>query len=180
MHQLLALIALLSATAACAADPRDELFVAKPLTEKNSFTPGIEGPACDADGNLYLVAMKKAADIAKVTPAGKAEVWVELPGKSAGNGIVFDRKGTMYVADYTGHNVLKIDPKTKKITVYAHDDRMNQPNDLAIHPNGDLHASDPRWAKGTGQLWRVGADGKVTKLATDMGTTNGIEVSPDG
>ena len=163
-----------------AADEKGELFVAKPLTEKNSFTAGIEGPACDADGNLYLVALKKAADIAKVTPAGKAEVWVELPGKSAGNGIVFDKKGMMYVADYTGHNVLKIDPKTKKIEVFAHEATMNQPNDLAIAPDGTLYASDPNWGKGTGQLWKIGTDGKVTKLATDMGTTNGVEVSPDG
>jgi gluconolactonase len=143
MHQLLALIALLSASASPAADVKDELFVAKPLTEKNSFTPGIEGPACDADGNLYLVAMKKAADIARVTPAGKAEVWVELPGKSAGNGIVFDKKGTMYVADYTGHNILKINMKTKKVAVFAHEPAMNQPNDLAIAPDGTLYASDP-------------------------------------
>lgn len=159
---------------------KDELFVAKPLTEKNSFTAGIEGPACDAAGNLYLVAMKKATDIAKVTPDGKAEVWVELPGKSFGNGIVFDKKGMMYVADYTGHNVLRIDPKTKKVEVFAHDDGMNQPNDVAIAPNGTLYASDPNWDKSTGQLWKISTDGKMTKIATDMGTTNGIDVSPDG
>src|SRR4029079_11883059 len=116
MRHLLPLIALALCAVTSAADKKkDELFVAKPLTEKNGFTAGIEGPCCDRDGNLYLVALKKATDIAKVTPDGKAEVWVELPGKSTGNGIVFDRKGTMFVADYGGHNVLKINPKTKKI-----------------------------------------------------------------
>ena len=178
MRHLLAL-ALLTTASAVAAD-KDELFVAKPLTDKNSFTAGIEGPCCDGDGNLYLVAYKKATDIAKVTPDGKIEVWVELPGKSTGNGIVFDKKGAMYVADYAGHNVLKIDMKTRKIEVFAHEPKMNQPNDLAIAPDGTLYASDPNWDKSTGQLWKIGTDGKVTKLAGDMGTTNGIDVSPDG
>jgi gluconolactonase len=179
MRLLLAFTLLALFTSASAAD-KDELFVAKPLTEKNSFTAGIEGPCCDKDGNLYLVALKNATDIAKVTPDGKAEVWVELPNKGTGNGIVFDKNGTMFVAEYAGHNVLKIDMKTKKIEVFAHEPKMNQPNDLAIAPDGTLYASDPNWGKSTGQLWKIGTDGKVTKLAGDMGTTNGIEVSPDG
>ncbi len=161
-------------------ESKDELFVAKPLTEKNSFTPGIEGPACDAAGNLFVVNLKKNGDIARVTPDGKTEVFVELPNKSVGNGIVFDKNGSMFVADYTEHNILKIDPKTKKIEVFAHEPTMNQPNDLAIAPDGTLYASDPNWGKSTGQLWKISTDGKVTKVASDMGTTNGIEVSPDG
>src|SRR5689334_20537514 len=98
------LILMLTTLAFCAftsAADKDELFVSKPLTEKNSFTGGIEGPGCDGGGNLYLVALKKPTDIAKIAPGGKPEVWVELPGKSTGNGIVFDRKGTMFVADYS-------------------------------------------------------------------------------
>jgi sugar lactone lactonase YvrE len=158
----------------------EKQFAAQPLTEKNSFTAGIEGPACDAAGNLYVVNLKKNGDIARVTPDGKAEVFVELPGKSVGNGIIFDKKGMMYVADYVGHNVLRIDPKSKKVEVFAHEPAMNQPNDLAIAPDGTLYASDPDWGKGTGQLWKVDTKGKVTRLAMDMGTTNGIEVSPDG
>src|SRR5206468_2694698 len=107
-------------------------------------------------------------------------IFVELPGKSTGNGIVFDKKGMMYVADYVGHNVLRIDPETKKVTVFAHNDQMHQPNDLAIAPDGILYASDPDWAKGTGQVWRIDRDGKTARVAEKMGTTNGIEVSPDG
>ena len=179
MRQLAVFFALAILACASAAD-KDELFVAKPLTAKNSFTAGIEGPCCDKEGNLYLVSLKKATDIAKVTPDGTAEVWVELPNKGTGNGIVFDKKGAMYVAEYTGHNILRIDMKTKKIEVFAHDAKMNQPNDLAIAPNGTLYASDPNWDKSTGQLWKIGTDGKMTKLASEMGTTNGIEVSPDG
>src|ERR1700753_781204 len=115
MRHVLAFTALALLTSARAAD-KDELFVAKPLTEKNSFTAGIEGPNCDAAGNIYAVNFAKDQTIGKVTPEGKGEVWVTLPGKSIGNGIVFDPKGTMFVADYVGHNVFKIDPKTKEIT----------------------------------------------------------------
>jgi gluconolactonase len=162
------------------AGEREKLFVAKPFTEEKSFTPGIEGPNCDKDGNVYAVNFAKQQTIGKVTPDGKASVFVTLPGKSTGNGIVFDKQGYMYVADYVEHNVLKIDMKTKKISIYAHNPKMNQPNDLAITANGTLYASDPNWDKGTGQLWRIDRDGTTHLLAEKMGTTNGIDVSPDG
>jgi sugar lactone lactonase YvrE len=162
------------------AGEKQDLFIAKALTEKESFTTGVEGPACDAAGNVYAVNFARQQTIGMIAPGGKAEVFVTLPDKSTGNGIVFDRKGMMYVADYVGHNVLRIDPKTREISVYAHEERMNQPNDLAIAPNGTLYASDPDWKKGTGQVWRIDTTGKVTLAAADMGTSNGIEVSPDG
>ncbi|GDY23224.1 gluconolactonase [Verrucomicrobiota bacterium] len=166
----------------CATPPHaaETLFVAKALTEEKSFTPGIEGPNCDRDGNIYAVNYAKQQTIGKTTPDGKSELWVTLPGMSTGNGIVFDRTGAMYVADYVGHNVLKIDPKTKAITIFAHDDGMNQPNDLTIAPDETFYASDPNWKDGTGQLWRIDRAGKTTRVAKDLGTTNGIEVSPDG
>lgn len=158
----------------------DQLFVASPLTAPKQFTPGIEGPQCDRDGVIYAVNFSKEQTIGKVLPNGDAELFVTLPGKSNGNGIVFDPHGLMYVADYTEHNVLRIDPKTKIIKVFAHQPEMDQPNDLAIAPNGTLYASDPNWKNGTGQLWKIDVAGKVTKIASNMGTTNGIEVSPDG
>lgn len=158
----------------------ETLFVARPLTDENSFTSGIEGPACDAAGNLFVVNLKRTGDIGRVTPDGKTEVFIELPEKSAGNGIVFDKQGSMYVADYAAHNVLKVEPQSKKIEALVHEPAMNQPNDLAIAPDGTLYASDPNWATGGGQIWKITRDGKATRVAAGMGTTNGIEVSPDG
>ena len=158
----------------------EPLWTPRALTKPGEFTPGIEGPACDRDGNIYAVNFGKQQTIGKTTPDGRSEIFVTLPGKSTGNGIVFDRAGFMYVADYVGHNVLRVDLKTKAISVFAHEPLMNQPNDLAIGPDETLWASDPNWKESTGQLWRIDRDGKVTPLASGMGTTNGIEVSPDG
>ena len=157
----------------------EQLFVSKEFTPLNGFTSGIEGPACDVDGNLYAVNFERQGTIGKVTPDGQATVFVELPEGSIGNGIRFDSHGFMYIADYTNHNVLKVDMETREISVHAHEPKMNQPNDLAIGANDILYASDPNWGESTGQLWRVDTEGNVTLLESDMGTTNGIEVSPD-
>jgi sugar lactone lactonase YvrE len=157
----------------------EELFVSQEFTTVNGFTSGIEGPACDANGNLYAVNYARQHTIGKVTPDGTASVFVELPTGSIGNGIRFDSEGFMFIADYTNHNVLKVDMATRNISVHAHEPTMNQPNDIAIGANDIIYASDPNWAESTGQIWRVDTDGTVTLLETDMGTTNGIEVSPD-
>ena len=157
----------------------EELFVAQEFTPVNGFTSGIEGPACDAAGNLYAVNYERQHTIGKVTPDGAASVFVELPTGSIGNGIRFSSEGFMFIADYTNHNVLKVDMDTREISVHAHEPTMNQPNDIAIGANDILYASDPNWGASTGQIWRVDTDGEVTLLEAEMGTTNGIEVSPD-
>ncbi len=148
------------------------------------FTQGIEGPAVDAQGNLYAVNFAQDGTIGVVynTQGDKqnnAQLFVTLPEGSTGNGIRFDRAGFMYVADYTGHNILKIDPRTKAISVHAHSAQMNQPNDIAIAKSGVIYASDPKWADSTGNLWKIATDGTVTLLEANMGTTNGVEVSTD-
>jgi gluconolactonase len=155
-------------------------LVAVPLTEPHSFTGEIEGPAVDRDGNIYAVSFARKPTIGRITPDGKGEVFLEMPHGSLGNGIRFDREGTMFVADYTGHSVLRVNMKTRQLDVFAHEAAMNQPNDIAISADGTLWASDPDWANSTGQVWRVDLKGKLTRVATDMGTTNGIDVSPDG
>ena len=160
--------------------PPEPLWTVRPLTQSGEFTPGIEGPACDTTGHVYVVNCLRQGTIGRVSPDGSCEVFVELPEGSVGNGIRFDREGNFVVADYTGHNILRVNAQTRDVTVFAHNSSMNQPNDLAIAPDGTLYAGDPNWQNGTGQLWRIDTDGATTLLAENMGTTNGIEVSPDG
>ena len=155
------------------------LFISRVLTPVNSFTNGVEGPGVDANGNLYAVNFHHQGTIGKITPAGEASIFVELPAGSIGNGIRFNKHGDMLIADYTKHNVLKVDMGTSNITVFANEPKMNQPNDIAIDNKDCLFASDPDWKGGKGAIWYVSQKGKVNLLEGDMGTTNGIEVSPD-
>ncbi|EDP72780.1 gluconolactonase precursor [Flavobacteriales bacterium ALC-1] len=149
------------------------------FTKEFVFTKGIEGPAVDSKGNLYAVNFKEEGTIGVVDNKGKASLFTKLPNGSIGNGIRFDKNDNMYIADYTNHNILRIKKGETKPVVYAHDSIMNQPNDLAISPNGTLYASDPNWDDETGNLWMV-RDQKFHLIEKNMGTTNGIEVSPDG
>jgi gluconolactonase len=171
------LLLLLLATIANA-ETEPEPYVASVFTAAGGFPSGIEGPAVDGTAHLYAVNFARKGTIGRVTPSGQASLFVTLPKGSTGNGIRFSRAGQMLIADYTGHNILRVDMQTQEISVFAHEARMNQPNDIAIAADGTLYASDPDWRGGTGQLWRIGADGTVTRLEADMGTTNGVEVSP--
>jgi len=158
----------------------ETLYVSSVLTEPGSFTQGIEGPAVDGEGNVYAVNYERQHTIGKVTPEGVCSVFVELPNGSVGNGIRFDSAGDMLIADYVNHNVLRVNMRTKAISVHAHEPAMNQPNDIAISGDDYVFASDPNWGESTGQIWRIDPNGAVTLLEAGMGTTNGIEVSPDG
>lgn len=168
----------------------NELYLARDFTPPGSFTDGAEGPGVDRQGNLYAVNYARQHTIGQVTPSGEHRVFLELPNGSCGNGIRFDQAGNMLIADYTNHNVLRVDmqrcaqaqtlaERNQAISAYAHEPTMNQPNDLAIMANDIIFASDPNWPGKWGQLWRVDTAGKVTLVETGMGTTNGIEVSPD-
>jgi gluconolactonase len=155
------------------------LFRAYDHTAENLFTRNCEGPAVDKDGRLFVVNYQKDGTIALVQPDGKVEVFLTLPGKSVGNSIRFNAQGHMLVADFVEHNVLEVDPETKAVSVYCHDDRFNQPNDLCISKKGIVYASDPNWQKQTGQIWKIDKDRKAVLLKDNLGTTNGICLSPD-
>ena len=175
------LAAALASLSACASQPAHEaLFLATTLTPAHSFTKGIEGPAVDADGNIYAVNFARQQTIGKVSPGGAGEVYLTLPGASIANGIRFGSGGQMYLADYMEHTIYLVDPATRALTIHAREPRMTQPNDIAITADDVLYASDPNWKENTGRVWRIATDGTVTLALDTMGTANGIEVSPDG
>ncbi|PIF09473.1 SMP-30/gluconolactonase/LRE family protein [Janthinobacterium sp. 13] len=175
------LAAALANLSACASPPAHEtLFLATTLTPAHSFTKGVEGPAVDADGNIYAVNFARQQTIGKVSPGGMGEVYLTLPGTSIANGIRFGSRGQMYLADYMEHTIYLVDPATRALAIHAREPRMTQPNDIAITADDVLYASDPNWKENTGRVWRIAQDGTVSLALDTMGTANGIEVSPDG
>ena len=160
-------------------EQKEVQYQSQDLVFVGQYTSGLEGPAVDQDGNLFFVNPTHSGSVGKVDTEGNFSLFIEhLPEGSTANGIRFGQDQSMYLADYTGHNVLKVNLKTIAVSVYAHDSLLNQPNDLAICCNDRMFASDPNWKESTGQLWRV-ENGQFYLLSKDMGTTNGVEVSPD-
>ena len=158
---------------------QNELFKSSIFTPVKSFTSGVEGPAVDHSGMVYAVNFNHQGTIGMVTPKGEASLFIELPNGSIGNGIRFDSNGNMFIADYTNHNILKVEMATKKISVLAHEPSMSQPNDIAIDSKDRIYASDPNFKAVKGRVWRIDTDGRVTLLDSLQGATNGIEVSTD-
>lgn len=168
-----------------------KLYQSEDWVSDGTFTSGIEGPAVAKNGDLFVVNYQEEGTIGRVVGKNQVVLFTKLEQGSIGNGIRFDQSGNMYVADYVNHNVLFIDKaevskeknnndfQRKNIHVYAHSPAMNQPNDIAIMDNGIIFASDPNWGNNTGQLWQFDQQGQALLLEAGMGTTNGIEVSPD-
>ncbi|QIO36002.1 SMP-30/gluconolactonase/LRE family protein [Bradyrhizobium sp. 1(2017)] len=176
---------LLVATPPAAAETK--LFESVQVTPAGEYTFGIEGPAADLDGNLFVVNFGKPGTIGRLPAGGTAsELFTVLPEGSVGNAIRFDRIGTMFIADYKKHNIFAIPKGTAVPAVWFHSDEMNQPNDITIARDGTIYASDPNWKGREGYIWRIakGIDGRVQGQVMSapraMGTTNGIDLSPDG
>ena len=158
-------------------------FVAGDHVGDGVFTGGIEGPAVGPDGALYVVNFAREGTIGRVRAkpdgSGAAELFATLPAGSIGNGIRFLADGRMLVADYKGHRLLAVSPGGA-ISIYAELRSAHQPNDIAAAPDGMVYASDPDWKGGGGRIWRIDRAGQAEILEDNMGTTNGIEISPDG
>jgi signal peptidase len=163
------------------------LFQSRQLTPAGEYTFGIEGPAVDAAGHLYVVNLQKPGTIGKLAAGDTASLpFATLPEGSVGVSIRFDREGRMFVADYKKHSIYVIEPGSSEFKIYFHSEEFNQPNDMTIASDGTIYASDPHWKRRDGAIWRIsrGADGSGVgvKMTSDrpMSTTNGIDLSPDG
>ena len=163
------------------------LFDSRQITPSGEYTFGIEGPAVDAAGALFVVNFGKPGTIGRLAPgAPQSELFTALPEGSVGNAIRFDRAGTMFIADYKKHAIFALASGATAPTPLFASERFSQPNDLTVAADGTLYASDPNWKGRSGQVWRItrGPDGRVSgevmTAPRAMGTTNGIDLSPDG
>ena len=108
------------------------------------------------------------------------------------NGLTLDKQGRLVHAEHANRRVARTE-KDGKITVLAdkwEGKRLNSPNDLIYHANGDLYFSDPPYglvkqdddpAKelNFNGVYRLTAAGKLDLLYRDLTRPNGLAFSPD-
>jgi len=78
--------AVLILASAVSAPADQKLFESVQLTPAGEYTSGIEEPAADLDGNLYVVNLGRQGAIGKLAPCSAAsEKFIDLPDRSVGN-----------------------------------------------------------------------------------------------
>src|SRR5436305_14511882 len=111
-----------------------------------------EGPAADADGNVYFTDQPNDR-ILKWGTDGKLSTFLQPCGRS--NGLCFDAKGNLWACADEKNELWRIDPKGKA-TVVVKDYQgklLNGPNDIWIHPDGGMYLTDPYYRR---DYWKRG------------------------
>lgn len=161
----------------------------------------LEGPAADADGNVYFsdVAGNR---IMRMDAQGGLSVFRADSGRTNGN--CFDAQGRLLSCEGGEQGpgrrrIVRTDLKTKKIDVLTdryEGKRYNAPNDLCVDTRGRVWFTDPYYGTDRGHLemdvegvYRIdpvsGPGGreasKVTRVLTqkEVQRPNGIAISPD-
>ena len=116
------------------------------------------------------------------------------PGRELGsNGLTLDARGALVMADHGNRQVARLDEENfTKLTIAARygGKRLNSPNDVAYHSNGDLYFTDPPYGlrgldadsakeQPHNGVYRVTPSGEVTLLTSELSFPNGIAFSPD-
>jgi gluconolactonase len=148
-----------------------------------------EGPAADADGNVYFTDQPNDK-ILKWSTDGTITVFMEGTGRS--NGLFFDKGGNLFACADLNNQLWMID-KSKKVTVLVHDfggKKLNGPNDLWVDPEGGIYFTDPfykrdYWTRTEKEIegenvYYLSPEKKLTVAATGLLQPNGIIGTPDG
>lgn len=149
-----------------------------------------EGPAVNGKGEIYFTDQ----------PNDKIYIWNEKNGihefqveGERSNGLYFAADGQLVsCADYRNKLIKIAMDGTKTVLVDNYQGKhLNGPNDLWIHPNGNIYITDSYyhrdwWPEGQVQaqdcrgVYLVKPNGEITRVIDDYKMPNGIIGSPDG
>ena len=145
-----------------------------------------EGPTWGPDGALYFSDIP-ADTIFRVTPEGEVSEFLKPSGKSNGN--MLDDEGAIVSCRHWARNVARVTLDGEvTILAEAYDDKpLNSPNDCIVAADGALYFTDPHYGlegremeQDGEHVYRLAADGGLTRVVDDMTRPNGIFISPDG
>ena len=104
------LCSLATATALCGSPKAEQqLYQSRQATRAGEYTFGIEGPAVDSAGNLYVVNFQRPGTIGRLRPgSGASEIFTTLPEGSIGNSIRFGSGGPAIAYGVFGQNTIEV------------------------------------------------------------------------
>jgi gluconolactonase len=146
----------------------------------------VEGPAADADGNLYFSDVVNER-IHRWTPDTGITVFRDRTGRA--NGLRVDLDGTLLICEMANRQLTAIDTSGRLTILADHyeGNRFNSPNDLWVDPRGGIYFSDPSYGptddleiKGNHVYYLSPDRGTLLQVTDDLIQPNGIIGTPDG
>ncbi len=144
-----------------------------------------EGPAADAEGNVWFTDIPNERILKFDVATGKAEIMRSRTGRA--NGLAFDAKGRLHACEGGNRRVTRPDGDKAVVLADAFEGKkLNSPNDLDVDEKGGVYFTDPRYGKRDDLeqtlegVYYVNPDGKVLRVIDDLKRPNGVVLSPDG
>ena len=148
-----------------------------------------EGPTFADDGYIYFVNYERLGTIGRFKPGSMPEVWVETGGQA--NGLKYDPRGFIIVADFGARRITRFHSKTKKMDILTDNfegESYLGPNDLCITQQGHIYFTDPAGSSANnpiGNLYKIetteeGLLKKVVLLDSRLAFPNGLAFHPNG
>ncbi|MGM0531476.1 MAG: SMP-30/gluconolactonase/LRE family protein [Bacteroidota bacterium] len=152
-----------------------------------------EGPAPDAQGNVYFTDQPNNDILKWNASTGEVTIFMDEAGRS--NGMFFDDQGNLVTCADMKNQLWSISVDSKEVEVLVEDynnKRLNGPNDLWIHPGGAIYFTDPLYER---DYWKrdpeMQQDGehvyylgperdRLIRVEEDIEKPNGIIGTPDG
>ncbi len=144
-----------------------------------------EGPAADAEGNVYFSDGKNDS-IHVYRPGRGVELFVN--DSTDANGMMFDAQGRLLVCEGAAFRVVAFDVRTKQKQILVSEidgTRFNEPNDLTIDHTGGFYFTDPNY-RHRGQetarkedVYYADREGHVSRVSNVCVKPNGILLTPD-
>ncbi|MDU0355192.1 SMP-30/gluconolactonase/LRE family protein [Paraglaciecola aquimarina] len=166
----------------------------------------IEGPTWVEDGQFLLFSDIPNNRIMKYDPKFGTSLYLDNPGynspqpeKNGGgsNGLLINKQKQLVLMQQGARQISIMHAPTTapahnftKLVSHYGDKRLNSPNDLVQHSNGDIYFTDPTYGLNKTDsdrmqqlsfsgVYRLSSNGKLTLLDKTLTYPNGIGLSPD-
>jgi len=141
----------------------------------------LEGPVFDAHGNLYVTDIPFGR-VFRIDREGQWDLVTEYDGEP--NGMKFLSEHELLITDYK-NGLVKLDVQSGQTEAWLprrNTERFKGVNDLVFDSRGNLYFTDQGQTgmhDASGCVYRLGPDGRLDALLTNVPSPNGVALSPD-